>query len=270
MRARERPELGSWLSAAEAVELLEITHACVSCATPSDFRTLFPRLLELLSFDHGIALSARLGPRGGVVVDHVVNVSYPEEFCREYLSRDYFRVDPVMWNALATCHAQYCCETTRGRPREIISLCGDFELREGYVLGARSPGPTGSECLFSFKSASVKQDRRTAGMLELVGPHLHLAFSRVLHGEQETMRQVTLSTRERDVLDWLQEGKSSWEISVILGISERTVNFHVYNITRKLGASTRAHALAIAAHLGLLGGRAAPRDAIDGKGGRSG
>jgi LuxR family transcriptional regulator, quorum-sensing system regulator CviR len=255
MHARELPEFRSWLSAADAVRLLEITHACVSCATESDFRKLFPRVLELLSFDHGIGISARLGPRGGVVVDQVVNVSYPEEFCREYLSRDYFRVDPVMWNALATCHPQYCCEATHGRPNEIISLCGDFNLREGYVLGARSPGATGGECLFSFKSLVVKQDRRTVGMLEFVGPHLHLAFSRILRLEQAKARQVNLSSREREVLEWLQEGKSSWETSVILGISERTVNFHVYNVTRKLGASNRAQALAVAARLGLLGGQ---------------
>jgi DNA-binding CsgD family transcriptional regulator len=253
IHARELPEFRSWLSAADAVKLLEITHACVSCATESDFRNLFPRVLELLSFDHGIAIAARLASGGGVVVNQVVNVSYPEEFCREYLSRDYFRVDPVMWNALATCHAQYCCEKTRRRPSEIISLCGDFNLREGYVLGGRSAGPTGGECLFSFKSASVKQDRRTVAMLEFVGPHLHLAFSRVVPGEGTTGKQVTLSSREKEVVEWLQQGKSSWEISVILGISERTVNFHVYNITRKLGASNRAQALAIAARLGLLG-----------------
>lgn len=253
MHARELPQFRSWLSAADAVKLLEITHACVSCATEGDFRRLFPRLLELVSFDHGIAISARLGSRGGVMVNQVVNVSYPEEFCREYLSRDYFRVDPVMWNALATCQPQYCCETTHGRPGEIISLCGDFNLREGYVLGARSQGLTAGECLFSFKSQAVKQDRRTVGMLEFVGPHLHLAFSRTLHGEQAMASQVSLSSREREVVEWLQEGKSSWEISVILGISERTVNFHVYNITRKLGASNRAQALAIAARLGLLG-----------------
>ena len=270
MHARELPEFRSWLSAADAVKLLEITHACVSCATESDFRSLFPRILKLLSFDHGIAISARLGSRGGVVVNQVVNVSYPEEFCREYLSRDYFRVDPVMWNALATCHPQYCCETTHGRPSEIISLCGDFNLREGYVLGARSPGPTGGECLFSFKSPSVKQDRRTVGMLAFVGPHLHLALSRALHGEQAAGKQVTLSSREKDVVDWLQQGKSSWETSVILGISERTVNFHVYNITRKLGASNRAQALAIVARLGLLGSQGASRDAIKVTDGRSG
>ena len=249
--AHEASESRSSLSAADALKLLEITHACISCTTDSDFRGLLPRVVELVSFEHMIAISARLGSRGGVVASQTVNVSYPDEFCREYVSRDYFRVDPVMRDALTTCRAQYCCEATQGRPREIISLTVDFGLREGYVLGWRSPAPNGADTLLSFKSPSMRYDRRSADMLEFVAPHLQLAFSRVLQGE-DAANQVTLSSREKEVLDWLQQGKSSWEVSVILAISESTVNFHVSNIKRKLGATNRAQALAIAARLGLL------------------
>jgi DNA-binding CsgD family transcriptional regulator len=61
-----------------------------------------------------------------------------------------------------------------------------------------------------------------------------------------------LSLREKEVLDWLKQGKSSWDISVILGISERTVNFHVYKIMQKLGVTNRPQAVAVAAHYGLI------------------
>jgi DNA-binding CsgD family transcriptional regulator len=247
----EASESRGSLSTADALKLLEVTHACISCTTDSDFRGLLPRVAELVSFEHMMAISARLGSRGGVVASQAVNVSYPDEFCREYLSRDYFRVDPVMRDALTTCRAQYCCEATQGRPREIISLTVDFGLREGYVLGWRSPAPGGADTLLSFKSPSMRYDRRSADLLEFVAPHLQLAFSRVLQGE-DAANHVTLSSREKEVLDWLQQGKSSWEVSVILAISESTVNFHVSNIKRKLGATNRAQALAIAARLGLL------------------
>lgn len=61
-----------------------------------------------------------------------------------------------------------------------------------------------------------------------------------------------LSQREREVLQWLKEGKSSWEISVILGITERTVNFHVRNIMGKLNAVSRTQAVAIAVERGVV------------------
>jgi DNA-binding CsgD family transcriptional regulator len=242
----------SSLSAADALDLLEITHACISCTTRSEFEDLIPRVGELVPFEHMIAVSARLGAEGGVEPGGFVNVSYPEEFCREYVSRDYFRVDPVMRDALATCRAQHCSEATRGRPKEITSLCADFGLREGYVVGAASPAPAGGGSLLAFRGSSMRCDARSVGTLEFLAPHLQLACSRVLRGEQAASSQAVLSAREAEVLQWLHQGKSSWEVSVILGISESTVNFHVSNITRKLGAVNRGQALAIAARRGLL------------------
>ena len=58
--------------------------------------------------------------------------------------------------------------------------------------------------------------------------------------------QRSLSTREREVLMWLRCGKTSWAISVILKISERTVNFHANNIMSKLGVINRMQAVSVA------------------------
>ena len=55
---------------------------------------------------------------------------------------------------------------------------------------------------------------------------------------------VRLTVRERDALALVAEGKTDWEISVILGIAEATVRFHVDNARRKLGAVNRAQAVA--------------------------
>lgn len=50
----------------------------------------------------------------------------------------------------------------------------------------------------------------------------------------------TLSTRERDVSQWLARGKSNKEIASILGISPRTVQTHVDHIFDKVGVRSRA------------------------------
>ncbi|MCA1379001.1 helix-turn-helix transcriptional regulator [Bradyrhizobium sp. IC4060] len=52
-------------------------------------------------------------------------------------------------------------------------------------------------------------------------------------------QEVVLSERERQCLRWVEEGKSSWAIGVILNVSENTVNFHVKNAMRKLETSSR-------------------------------
>jgi DNA-binding CsgD family transcriptional regulator len=58
--------------------------------------------------------------------------------------------------------------------------------------------------------------------------------------------QLDLTTREREVLTWISLGKSAWEIGEILGISKRTVDEHAQTAARKLGATNRTQAVAIA------------------------
>jgi DNA-binding CsgD family transcriptional regulator len=53
-----------------------------------------------------------------------------------------------------------------------------------------------------------------------------------------------LTPRERDCLAFVAEGKSDWEIGKILSISQATAHSHVENAKRKLGARTRAQAVA--------------------------
>lgn len=102
---------------------------------------------------------------------------------------------------------------------------------------------------------------------------LSLAFERMAFSPQETsairlagmmaMEQIAqlsgritqpprLTPRERDCTAYVAAGKSDWEISVILGLGETTVRFHVDNARRKLGATNRAHLVARLASFHLL------------------
>lgn len=61
-----------------------------------------------------------------------------------------------------------------------------------------------------------------------------------------------LSPRELTVLLWMKEGKTNWEIAQILGLSERTVRFHVGGIFEKLDVTSRTQAVARALGAGLI------------------
>ncbi|WP_434681147.1 helix-turn-helix domain-containing protein [Pseudomonas sp. R1-18] len=54
---------------------------------------------------------------------------------------------------------------------------------------------------------------------------------------------VQLTAKEHEVLGWAALGKSSWEISRILGRTEAAVNFHLGNIRRKFGVHSMKAAL---------------------------
>jgi DNA-binding CsgD family transcriptional regulator len=106
-----------------------------------------------------------------------------------------------------------------------------------------------SACLFM----DIPDSKPTSDILRYVVPHLLDAVARVTSRPALTSLPP-LTAREEQVLRWLGEGKSNWAIGKILGISERTVRFHLANIFQKLGVTTRTQAAAVA--IGVAGIRA--------------
>jgi DNA-binding NarL/FixJ family response regulator len=68
------------------------------------------------------------------------------------------------------------------------------------------------------------------------------------HGELK----VELSPRQREVLQLLAEGKSAKEISAVLNISPRTVEFHKYRMMEQLNAKSSAELIQYALKYGLV------------------
>ena len=63
---------------------------------------------------------------------------------------------------------------------------------------------------------------------------------------------TSLSRREIEVLQYVAAGLTSKEIAKALDIGERTVNWHLANVFVKLGAGSRAQAVALAMEQGIV------------------
>lgn len=90
------------------------------------------------------------------------------------------------------------------------------------------------------------------GVMEAVTPEpseLPAAAGASLRGEGAGQ---PLSPRESEILNLLAAGFGNKEIAWQLKISEHTVKFHVTSIFNKLGASTRAEAVALGMRRGLI------------------
>ena len=115
----------------------------------------------------------------------------------------------------------------------------DFEMPDG--MSVPSHGPGGQMGWISFTAERIDMSPVERQAISLAGLALHDRL-RVLAGAID--KPVNLSERERDCLGFVAQGKSDWEISVILSISQSTVHTHVENAKRKLEARTRAQAVA--------------------------
>jgi LuxR family quorum sensing-dependent transcriptional regulator len=61
-----------------------------------------------------------------------------------------------------------------------------------------------------------------------------------------------LTSREIEILGWVARGMSAWKIGEVLNISKATVDDHAHRAVRKIGASNRTHAVAIAVRDGIV------------------
>jgi DNA-binding NarL/FixJ family response regulator len=68
--------------------------------------------------------------------------------------------------------------------------------------------------------------------------------------KQDPVRKLT--SRQREVLQLLAEGKSAKEVAKSLHISSRTVEFHKYNIIKELGLKTGAELVQFAIKHGII------------------
>ena len=71
-------------------------------------------------------------------------------------------------------------------------------------------------------------------------------------GPQEARRETTLTSRQREVLQLLAEGKTMKQVADQLGISTRTTESHKYEIMRQLGIQTTAELVRYAVRIKLV------------------
>ncbi|GEM_PF-1566106 len=95
-------------------------------------------------------------------------------------------------------------------------------------------------CLILGFSASViepKLAEKLGWFWQVIAMYLYDTYRR-LNGSDK-VRDSQLTPREIECVYWAAQGKTSWEISRILSITERTVNFHLSNSMQKTGSSNR-------------------------------
>jgi DNA-binding CsgD family transcriptional regulator len=81
--------------------------------------------------------------------------------------------------------------------------------------------------------------------------HAHEAVIDRIYSKPEE-RYVVLYPRERECLLWTARGKTAWEISNILNLSQQTVTAYLKSATQKLGVHSKTHAVVKAILFGLI------------------
>lgn len=113
----------------------------------------------------------------------------------------------------------------------------------------------GETAVFATSRADEAEDGAQKAGIPLVEMHV---LAKYFHGHilrlngHDTFASLLMSARELDCLKWTAAGKTAWEASKILGISERTVIFHLNAARKKLDCATTTQAVAKAVATQLI------------------
>lgn len=120
----------------------------------------------------------------------------------------------------------------------------------------RPGGKTGYVSWFGHDPAALRRRHRDTWRETWLISHAFIARADALESaarkRDAQAAADTLSPRELECLSWVARGKTDEEIGLILGRSRETVHFHLGKAMKKLQASNRSHAVAIACTLGLI------------------
>jgi DNA-binding CsgD family transcriptional regulator len=236
---------------------LEVFHYAAQAETSDDVRDVLVRFQELFPFEHLIGGLARLSSSGKFEgFTNVVNVSYPDEWLYLYWQNGYAEVDPVFRAASRSPGTQIWKRTyqqaTSSEERDFIETARGFGLADGITTSSVDQ-TCGLATFYSFAGGEGLDAERYAQLVEYLGHHLHLALMRTAkkHAPATENCVKELSPREVTILNWIKNGKTNWEVGQILGVTERTVRFHLASIFSKLDVTSRSQAVAAAMEHGL-------------------
>jgi len=245
------------VSSDELTTLFQIVHCLMAAADGTqglDDAVVGTR--ELVAFEKGVVLHQRAEEPGAIVLTY--------EFAAGRMSKrsDRFRGAKALdvegylkclsrTEALQNAFFWHGCErvdapAVQGMP-EVLKQAA---LSQG-VAGAARGGSDGTT-LIQLQHAPGQFTAKHLFFVNLLVAHLHGYFDRRAADFYAPAVHSHLTSKEKEVLQWVTLGKTSIEVGTILSMSERTVKFHLRNIYAKLNVVNRAQAATIASRLKLI------------------
>ncbi|MEQ1680585.1 MAG: autoinducer binding domain-containing protein [Nitrospira sp.] len=238
--------------------MLELLHLAMQTDRPEQAQDLLTRFRDRFSFRYALGGRIRLGPNHTMLeFEQIVNAGYPDEWLRLYCHRGLAERDPILKTTLRAPRAYHwkaiCQSLSSEQERDFITAARRFGLHDGITIGSADE----AHRLVAFCSFATDRDLdadRLVPLVEYLGSYILQALRRIAPPIAPAIHRSiqNLSSRELTVLLWMTTGKTNREIGTMLGVSERTIRFHIENIFAKLDVTSRSQAVATVIELNLL------------------
>lgn len=188
-----------------------------------------------------------------------IDTTYPDGWVERYIEQDYVHLDPIVeegsrskvpfaWSKVVD------PKLLNPRQKEFFKEAADFGIANGVTVpihGHRSFAMM-SMVAHGTEKESAASIAENLHLVQLLTLYFHNHAGGMLLESYLDKERPKLTNREIECLTWTARGKTSWEISMILSVSESTVVAHIENAKKKLGVSNKPHAVVKAVMMGLL------------------
>ena len=184
---------------------------------------------------------------------NVLLTSWPDEMLKTYDHAGLIFGSPVIERLRQSTNPfTYDADgTNRRRSDGKAAIAAGLFEKHGLTRGAYFPAHNSAGLRGALAFGGTREVLNPREMAEL-NAMANLIFTDVIELQAGAGQNVSLSRREIECLSWASAGKTSVEMSEILGLSEYTVNHYLNRATRKLDAVNRVQAVAKAIRAGLL------------------
>ena len=181
--------------------------------------------------------------------DHTILNGWPNAWYARYAERQYYNVDAVAIQGRQSVDPFYWSAVvpkpdSKAISAQIMSEAGECGLKDGLLVPIY--GANGDQSCITMAGKDIDRRHRAKQSLHLMSMFTHHQAIR-LHelGKRKTTSTANrLTLRERECLQWAARGKTDWETSRILQISNNTVSVHIAKATKKMTATNRTEAVA--------------------------
>jgi LuxR family quorum sensing-dependent transcriptional regulator len=222
---------------------LEAIDAIEAARTPEEALGIFRRSIAQAGF--GAHAIIGLPDAQTEFRSRVIANGWPSEWTDAYVKENLCEIDPVALHCSRTAEPFEWSEAPYDPERQpeahsVMQRAVEVRMGRGFCVPIHYGDGSGA-------AVTIAGERPELGHGVLAAIHLVALYAH--HRVRSLIRLVPLTknkiltTREREVMQWVAAGKTSWEIGVILDISEATANKHTLSASRKLGAVNRTQAV---------------------------
>jgi DNA-binding CsgD family transcriptional regulator len=179
---------------------------------------------------------------------------FPAGYLDAYQTGEWDKIDPVV-QRIQSARRPFVWSDTGGeagfsrQQKAFFEQCRELGVHSGITIPIHRIGSEVDLISLSLREKCPAPTQRMTHVYMLTVQYW-LKYCELTDGRRS--QSAPLTCQELECLRWCKEGKTNWEIGEILSISEKTVEFHLANAMRKLGANNRITAVIVGIKEGLI------------------